>query len=272
MEKVVGARRCRGFTADADLPWPLNPIFIGAMKRDVGAELEVEITAPTTLEFQIAVAPHPNAEVSESLSFVLDGKPVQPLEISGVHGNRIHKMDAAVGILKVDYAATIVGPDRPGAGDRVRPVDVPSAEPLRRGRQVLRLRRNRIRQLHRFDHAVGEGVLVGGHPAELCARLQRPDRRSGGHLARWRRGMPRLRTPCCGAATGRQRAGARCVGVCAGPVSDGLPCGCRGVRRGALAGGRRHAAWRRDRPWCASPPDAMPPTSRSWTTTRVRSL
>ena len=33
--------------------------IVEAMKRDVGAELEVEITAPTTLEFQIAVAPHP---------------------------------------------------------------------------------------------------------------------------------------------------------------------------------------------------------------------
>jgi transglutaminase-like putative cysteine protease len=79
------------------------------MKRDVGAELEVEITAPTTLEFQIAVAPHPKTEVFESLSFVLDGKAVQPLEISGTHGNRIHKMDVPVGHLKVDYAATIVG-------------------------------------------------------------------------------------------------------------------------------------------------------------------
>ena len=39
------------------------------MKREVAAELEVEIIAPTTLEFQIAVAPHPNAEVSERLSF-----------------------------------------------------------------------------------------------------------------------------------------------------------------------------------------------------------
>ena len=63
------------------------------MRRKVAAELEVEITAPTTLEFQIAVAPHPNTEVSKSLSFVLDGKPLQPLEISGVHGNRIHKLD-----------------------------------------------------------------------------------------------------------------------------------------------------------------------------------
>ena len=66
------------------LPLAAEPHIIGAMKRDVGAELEVEITAPTTLEFQIAVAPHPNTQVSESLSFVLDGQPVQALEISGV--------------------------------------------------------------------------------------------------------------------------------------------------------------------------------------------
>jgi transglutaminase-like putative cysteine protease len=83
------------------------------MKREVGAELEVAITAPTTLEFQIAIAPHPGTKVYESLSFVLDGKPIQPLEISGVHGNRIHKFDAPVGNLKVDYAATIVGQTDP---------------------------------------------------------------------------------------------------------------------------------------------------------------
>ena len=86
-----------------------EPFIIGAMKREVGAELEVEITAPTTLEFQIAVAPHPHTEVSERLSFALDGNPLQPLEISGVHGNRIHKLDVPVGNLIVDYAATIIG-------------------------------------------------------------------------------------------------------------------------------------------------------------------
>lgn len=75
--------------------------------------MEVEISAPTTLEFQIAVAPHPGTEVFESLSFVLDGRAVHPLEISGVHGNRIHKFDAAVGKLTVDYAATIVGQTDP---------------------------------------------------------------------------------------------------------------------------------------------------------------
>jgi len=79
------------------------------MRREVAAELEVEITAPTTLEFQIAIAPHPNTSVSEALSFNLDGANVQPLEISGVHGNRIHKLDVPVGLLKVEYSAAIVG-------------------------------------------------------------------------------------------------------------------------------------------------------------------
>jgi transglutaminase-like putative cysteine protease len=83
------------------------------MRREVAAELEVDITAPTTLEFQIAVAPHPNTEVSESLSFVMHGNLLQPLEISGAHGNRIHKLDVPVGKLKVDYAATIVGQTDP---------------------------------------------------------------------------------------------------------------------------------------------------------------
>ncbi|OBF10008.1 transglutaminase [Mycobacterium sp. 852002-10029_SCH5224772] len=79
------------------------------MRREVSTEIEVEITAATTLEFQIAVAPHPHAEVFESLSFVLNGRRIRPLEVSGLHGNRIHKFDAAVGTLHVDYAATIVG-------------------------------------------------------------------------------------------------------------------------------------------------------------------
>lgn len=79
------------------------------MKRDVGAELDVDITAPTTLEFQIAVAPQPGAQVTEELSFTLDGKEIRPQEIIGEHGNRIHKFDAGVGNLRASYTATILG-------------------------------------------------------------------------------------------------------------------------------------------------------------------
>ncbi|CAM3020488.1 transglutaminase [Mycobacterium intermedium] len=86
------------------------------MRREVGVEMEVEITAATTLEFQIAVAPHPGAEVFESLRFDLDGRTIQPVEINGLHGNRIHKFDASEGTLRVDYAATVVGQTQPALG------------------------------------------------------------------------------------------------------------------------------------------------------------
>ncbi|MFB1294298.1 transglutaminase family protein [Mycobacterium sp. pW049] len=82
------------------------------MKRDVGAELNIEITDETTLEFQIAVAPQPGAQVTESLSFTLNGREI-PLseihEISGEHGNRIHTFEAPVGNLEVKYSATVIG-------------------------------------------------------------------------------------------------------------------------------------------------------------------
>jgi transglutaminase-like putative cysteine protease len=80
-----------------------------SMIRRVGAELDVWVDAPTTLEFQIAVAPHPGAEVTESLSFTFNGNPIQASEISGDHGNRIHKFDAEVGNVHAIYSATIVG-------------------------------------------------------------------------------------------------------------------------------------------------------------------
>ncbi|MBI3224278.1 MAG: transglutaminase family protein [Mycolicibacterium cosmeticum] len=79
----------------------------------MGTHLDVEITDPSTLEFQIAVAPHPGAQVSESLTFVLNGQQISATEISGVHGNRIHKFDSGVGSLTVDYSATIVGNSEP---------------------------------------------------------------------------------------------------------------------------------------------------------------
>jgi transglutaminase-like putative cysteine protease len=83
------------------------------MKRQVSAHLDVDINADTTLEFQIAVAPHPGTEVYEALSFTLNGEPIEALEVSGLHGNRIHKFSASVGNLQVGYEATIIGQTDP---------------------------------------------------------------------------------------------------------------------------------------------------------------
>lgn len=83
------------------------------MKRDVSAYLDVDVTEASTLEFQIAVAPHPGTDVWEALSFTLDGQPVDAQEISGAHGTRIHKLHAGVGKLEVSYSATIYGNTEP---------------------------------------------------------------------------------------------------------------------------------------------------------------
>jgi Transglutaminase-like superfamily len=83
------------------------------VKREVGAQIEVEIIEPTPLEFQIAVARQPGIDVSESLAIKLNGKTIEPREIIGEHHTRIHKMKADKGILTLSYSATVVGHAEP---------------------------------------------------------------------------------------------------------------------------------------------------------------
>jgi transglutaminase-like putative cysteine protease len=75
----------------------------------VGADIELAVTAPTTLEFQIAIAPQPGAYVTESLEFMCNGKTVAAEEITGEHGTRIHRFDAPEGTVTASYQATIIG-------------------------------------------------------------------------------------------------------------------------------------------------------------------
>ena len=236
----------------------------------MGAELEVEITAPTTLEFQIAVAPHPNTQVSESLSFVLDGKAVQPLEISGVHGNRIHKLDAAVGILTVAYAATIVG--------RTEPAPVTEYD------LSMYLRPSRYAEADKF---YGFAATEFGNYLDSTTLLEKVSSWVGTRLNY----VPGSSDPIDGAVdTLLSGAGVcrdfahlvvallRAVNVPARVVSVYAP-GLypmdfqRSPRRSSRGSGEwwTGRCWRRGRAWCASPPDAMPPISPSWTTTRARS-
>lgn len=79
------------------------------MKREVRAQLDVDVLAASTLEFQVAVAPLSGAQVTESLSLALNGQQVEAREIAGEHGNRIHRLDVGEGNLKVCYTATILG-------------------------------------------------------------------------------------------------------------------------------------------------------------------
>ena len=89
--------------------------------REVAAQIDVQVTAPSTLEFQIAVARLPGLEVRESLAITLDGKPLQPREIVGPHDSRIHAIDVGEGAVSLSYQATVFGEADPAP---VRDIDV----------------------------------------------------------------------------------------------------------------------------------------------------
>ncbi|MCV7171568.1 MULTISPECIES: transglutaminase-like domain-containing protein [Mycolicibacterium] len=92
-----------------------------AFKRDVGADLEIDVTAATTLEFQITLAPQPGAQVTESLEFRCKGRAVEAEELIGEHGTRIHRFDAPEGTVTASYRATILGRTDPA---EVRDIDM----------------------------------------------------------------------------------------------------------------------------------------------------
>jgi transglutaminase-like putative cysteine protease len=89
--------------------------------REVGAQLDVEVTAPTTLEFQVAVARQPGLEIRESLAITVNGKQLQPHEIIGRHDTRIHSIDVGEGMVSLSYEATVAGEAQPAP---VRDIDL----------------------------------------------------------------------------------------------------------------------------------------------------
>ena len=89
--------------------------------REVGAWIDVEVNAPTTLEFQVAVARQPGLEVRESLAITFNGKPLQPREIIGPHDTRIHSIDVGQGAVSLSYEATVAGEAEPAP---VRDIDL----------------------------------------------------------------------------------------------------------------------------------------------------
>ncbi len=89
-----------------------------ATARSVGAEIEVEVTEPTTLDFQIAVSRQPGIKVDESLVIKLNGKALEPRELVGQHQTRIHVVQADRGTITASYSATVIGEaDAPPVSD-----------------------------------------------------------------------------------------------------------------------------------------------------------
>jgi transglutaminase-like putative cysteine protease len=89
--------------------------------REVGAQVDIEVNAPTTLEFQVAVARQPGLEIRESLAITFNGKPIQPRETIGPHDTRVHSIDVGEGAVSLSYEATVAGEAQPAP---VRDIDL----------------------------------------------------------------------------------------------------------------------------------------------------
>ncbi len=76
------------------------------MHRQVTAHLEIDVTEPALLALQFAVAV-PDAD--EQLTVTRDGAPETLREVATPHGGRMHLLDAATGLLVIDYAAAVDG-------------------------------------------------------------------------------------------------------------------------------------------------------------------
>ncbi|MEP7089384.1 MAG: transglutaminase family protein [Nocardioidaceae bacterium] len=87
-----------------------------SMTRHVSATLEARLTGLTRLELQLALPDLPGLAVEERLSVLLDGDTVEPHEVLGDHGSRVHVIEGAEGRLSVSYTATATG--------RAEPVEV----------------------------------------------------------------------------------------------------------------------------------------------------
>ncbi|RKS85656.1 transglutaminase-like putative cysteine protease [Microbacterium sp. AG790] len=86
------------------------------MQRIVTARIELDVSAPADLVFAVAVS-RAYAAASETLEVSVDGAPVRVRELADAHGGRLHRVDAPIGHLRLDYAATIDGTGAPLGAD-----------------------------------------------------------------------------------------------------------------------------------------------------------
>src|SRR6478752_2336373 len=90
--------------------WNVNtPASAGNVTRSGGPAPSSHQVGELPGRCQDRSSPTAGAEVSESLLFASNGEPIEALEVSGLHGNRIHKFQAPADNLQVSYTATIVG-------------------------------------------------------------------------------------------------------------------------------------------------------------------
>ncbi|QTE30853.1 transglutaminase-like domain-containing protein [Pengzhenrongella sicca] len=82
------------------------------MRRTVSAHLELDVLQPAVLALLVAVADGAY-ERTERLEVTCDGRALDLTELAEPHGTRLHRVQAPVGRVLVDYHASVVGTDLP---------------------------------------------------------------------------------------------------------------------------------------------------------------
>ena len=77
--------------------------------RTVTADIDLDVTVPGQVIFQVAVVRAPGLEVAEQFDLTLDGVPVPVREVVGVTGSRFHIAEPKRGKLLLAYRATVTG-------------------------------------------------------------------------------------------------------------------------------------------------------------------
>src|ERR1700712_3211314 len=79
------------------------------VSRTVSADIDLDVTAPGQVIFQIAVVKAAGLTVHEQFDLTLDGKPVSVREVVGVPGSRFHVAEPGNGKLLLSYRAAVSG-------------------------------------------------------------------------------------------------------------------------------------------------------------------
>ncbi len=78
------------------------------MLRNVSAHMELDISGRTNMVLSLAVA-QGYTLAQETLSITLDGRAIEPNEISDRHGTRLHQLVGDRGHMTIDYRAEVTG-------------------------------------------------------------------------------------------------------------------------------------------------------------------
>ena len=161
----------------------------------------------------------------------LDGRPLQPRELAGAHGGRVHAVDSRRRPARRGVRRDRVGTGRAGRGRRAGAAHVPAAEP------VLRVGPARGARGRRSSAVWAGKALLDGVSSWVGTRLvyvpgsSISNGRCGGDPACRQGRVPRRRAPHRRAAARAGGAGACRRGLCARAWADGLPRRRRGPRR-----------------------------------------